>query len=59
MCVCEMGVFVSERGRRRRGMWGGHSVLFLIEQQLPSFSAETERGRGRAAWREAVRALDV
>lgn len=37
---------------------GGHSVLFLIDQQLLSL-VQREKGRGRAVWREAVRVLSV
>ncbi len=65
MRACVEGVFVSERGRRRRGEGGGHSVLFLIDQQLLSLvrrerERERERERKReAVWREAVRVLSV
>lgn len=60
LSVSVVGVFVSDRGRRRRTEGGGHSVLFLIDQQLLSIvERERERGRGRAVWREAVRVLSV
>lgn len=45
-------------GEQEVGVWGGHSVLFLIDQQLLSL-VQREKGRGRAVWREAVRVLSV
>lgn len=44
--MCVVGVFVSEGGRRRRGEGGGHSVLFLMDQQLLSL-VQKERERKR------------
>lgn len=46
LSVSVVGVFVSDRGRRRRTEGGGHSVLFLIDQQLLSI-VERERERKR------------
>lgn len=47
LSVSVVGVFVSDRGRRRRTEGGGHSVLFLIDQQLLSIvEREGERERG-------------
>lgn len=42
--VCVVRVFVSERGGRRRGEGGGHSVLFLIDQQLLSLVQREREG---------------
>lgn len=57
-CVCGGGLCEPVRWEGKGRGRGGHSVLFLIDQQLLSL-VQREKGRGRAVWREAVRVLSV
>lgn len=55
LSVSVVGVFVSDRGRRRRTEGGGHSVLFLIDQQLLSImEREREEEGGLCGVRQCV-----
>lgn len=60
LCVCVCGGGLCEPVRwEEKGRGGGTQCSISHRPTAAVFSAEREKGRGRAVWREAVRVLSV